>query len=78
MDNIVMVQEAIQSSFAAKEKGMEIKLGMANAFDRVRHPFLFQVMQRFGFNNQFINWIDSCIGGLWIVPIVNGCLAAFF
>jgi hypothetical protein len=40
MDNIVLGQEAIHSSKKNKEKGMAIKLDMANAFDRVRHSFI--------------------------------------
>jgi hypothetical protein len=68
INNIVLVQEAIHTSFVAKEKGMVIKLDMKNAFDRVRHSFLFQVLQKFGFSPNFIHWIASCIGGPWITP----------
>lgn len=41
MDNIVLVQEVIHTSFKTKGKGMVIKLDMANAFDGVKHDFLF-------------------------------------
>jgi hypothetical protein len=44
----------IHSSFEAKEKGMVIKLGMKNAFDLVRHSFLFKVLDKFGFNINFV------------------------
>jgi hypothetical protein len=40
---------------------MIIKLDLANAFDRVRHDFLFQVMRKMGFAEKFINWITTCI-----------------
>lgn len=53
----MLVQEAIHSSFSSKEKSMVIKLDMAKAFDRVRHSFLFQVLKKFGFNMEFINWV---------------------
>lgn len=49
LDNIVLVQEAVHSSGQRKEKGMVIKLDLANAFDRVRHDFLFDVMTKMGF-----------------------------
>ena len=55
LDNIVLVQEAIHSSCQWKEKGMVIKLDLANAFDRVRHDFLFAVMEKFRFSKDFIN-----------------------
>jgi hypothetical protein len=77
-DNIVLVQEVIHTSFEVKEKGMVIKLDMENAFDHVRHYYLFQVMRKFGFNPNFIKWVVSCIGGPWITPLVNGRLDNFF
>ena len=40
LDNIIIVQEAIHSNLERKEQGMEIKLDMANAFDRVNYFFL--------------------------------------
>ena len=41
LDNIILVQEAIHTSYRKKEKGMVVKLDLANAFDRVKHDFLF-------------------------------------
>ena len=49
LDNIIIVQEAIHSSMEHKQKGMAIKLDMANAFDRVNHFFLFEIMSNFWF-----------------------------
>jgi hypothetical protein len=46
---------------------MIIKIDMANAFDRVRHSFLYAVLRKFGFGDNFINWIFTCIGGPWIL-----------
>eukprot|EP00253_Pinus_taeda_P018715 PITA_18715 len=42
-DTITLVQEAIHSSTSRQEKGFVLKLDLANAFDRVRHSFLFAV-----------------------------------
>jgi len=78
LDNIILVQEAIHSSCSKKEKGMVIKLDLANAFDRVRYDFLFTVMTKFGFSTTFINWIKGCICGPWIAPLVNGRPTNFF
>jgi hypothetical protein len=50
---------------------MAIKLDMENAFDRVEHEFLNKVMQRFGFNQEFLSWIGSCISNPWIAPLIN-------
>ena len=60
------------------DKGMVVKIDLANAFDRVSHPFLFQVMRSFGFAPDFINWVKACISSPWIAPLVNGRAGPFF
>ena len=78
MDNVIQVQEAMHSSFLRKEKGILIKLDMENAFDRVKHSFLFSVLHSFGFSSSFLNLIKACISNPWIAPLVNGRPANFF
>ena len=51
---------------------MVVKLDLANAFDRVQYSFLFDVLHKFGFGIEFINWIRACITKPWIAPLVNG------
>ena len=53
VDNIIIVQEAIHSSMDRKGKGMAINLDMDNAFDRVNHFFLLEIMTKFGFSTRF-------------------------
>jgi len=72
VNNFVLVQEAIHSSLHRKEKGMVVKLYLKNAFDRVRHNFILDVMHKFGFGIDFINWIRVCISEPWISLLVNG------
>jgi len=57
---------------------MVIKLDMENAFDRVKHFFLFQFLSKFGFDQAFVHWIKACIGPLWIAPPINGRAFVFF
>jgi hypothetical protein len=57
---------------------MAIKLDMANAFDRVEHKFLFKVLRNFGFSQNFMDWISSCIDSPWIAPLINGRPGPFF
>ena len=61
LDNIVLVQEAIHPNIMRKGKGMTIKLDTENAFDCVRHNYLFIVLERFGFPPFFIKWMKSFI-----------------
>lgn len=78
VDNIILVQEDIHSSLQQKEKGMVVKLDLANAFDQVCHKFLFEVMHKFGFGQEFIRWVRACISEPWIAPLVNGRATEFF
>ena len=71
-DNIIIVQEAIHTGMDRKQQGM------ANAFDRVNHFFLFESMSKFGFSSRFIRWIKACISSPWIAPLVNGRPTKFF
>jgi hypothetical protein len=61
-----------------EESRMAVKLDMANTFDRVEHNFLFKVMRKFGFSQNFMNWINSCIKSPWIAPLINGRPGPFF
>ena len=77
-DNIILVQEAIHSILKNCEKGMVVKIDLANAFDIVCHSFLFQVMLRFGFDPSFIHWVKACIHDPWISPLINERAKTFF
>jgi len=78
LDNILIVQESLHSSLMKKEKGMIVKLDVANAFDRVNLGFIAIVLQRFGFSKRAIDIIKACIVGPWIAPLVNGRQSEYF
>jgi hypothetical protein len=78
IDNIILVQEAIHSSRGQGYQGMLIKIDMANDFDRVRHSFLFAVLNKFGFILEFIAWVTTYVSTPWIAPLVNVCPTSFF
>ena len=77
-DNIILVQEEIHSSIKNRERGMAVKLDLANSFDRVFHSFLLQVMLRYGFEPSFICWVKACISKPWIAPLINERETTFF
>eukprot|EP00253_Pinus_taeda_P035972 PITA_35972 len=77
-DNVILIQEAIHNSINRKEKGMIIKLDMANAFDRVNHQFLREVLEKFGVSSIFISRIMECISLPWTAPLINNRPSNFF
>lgn len=78
IDNVILIQEAIHSSLNKGERGMIIKLDMANAFDRVDHSFLRAALQKFGFSSNIVNIISGCISNPWTAPLINGRPSKFF
>lgn len=77
-DNVILIQEAIHRRINRKERGMIIKLDMANAFDRVDHHFLTEVLRKFGISNKFISIIMECISNPWTAPLINGHMRSYF
>eukprot|EP00253_Pinus_taeda_P015965 PITA_15965 len=78
MDNVILIQEEIHSSISRRERGMIIKLDMENAFDRVNHQFLKEVLGKFGISNNFISIIMECITHPWTAPLINGRPSNYF
>eukprot|EP00253_Pinus_taeda_P018186 PITA_18186 len=78
IDNVILIQEAIHSSHNRGERGMIIKLDMANAFDRVDHSFLRAALKKFGFSSNFVSIINGCISNSWTAPLINGRPSKFF
>ena len=70
-DNILLVQEVIHSVQKRKEAVMAIKLDLSKYFDRIRHAFIFHVMEIYGFPPNFIRWIKACISSLCIDQLDN-------
>eukprot|EP00253_Pinus_taeda_P022784 PITA_22784 len=78
IDNVILIQEAIHSSLNKGERGMIIKLDMANAFDRVDHSFLRAALKKFGFSSNIVSIISGCISNSWTAPLINGRPRNFF
>lgn len=57
---------------------MIIKLDMANAFDRVDHQFMADVLRKFGISKNFISIIMECISNPWTAPLINGRPNSYF
>eukprot|EP00253_Pinus_taeda_P016655 PITA_16655 len=57
---------------------MIIKLDMANAFDRVNHHFLREVLRKLGISNNFISIIMECNSHPWTAPLINGRPSSYF
>ena len=72
MDGVVVATETIHSMANSKDKAMFIKPDMAKAYDRVRWSFLQKVLGAFGFEEEWIGWVMSCVTSTSFSVLING------
>ncbi|XP_057862719.1 uncharacterized protein LOC131071037 [Cryptomeria japonica] len=72
LDGIVIAMEAIHSMANSKEKAMLIKLDMSKAYDRVSWEFLQKTLLAFGFAEEWVNWVLSCVTSASFSVLING------
>jgi len=78
IDNVIIVQKAVHSNMLRQEKGLIIKLDMANAFNKVSQSYLMVVLQKLGFSREIVEDIHASISTPWIAPLINGRTSDFF
>lgn len=72
LDGVVITIETIHSMATSKEKAMFIKLDMAKAYDRVQWSFLQKILRAFGFADEWIQWVLSCVTSTSFSVLING------
>jgi hypothetical protein len=78
-DNIALTQEMTQNINTKVRGGNVIlNLDMEKAFDRLQWPFLFKVLEKFGFSNVWIQHIKNCIIDIPFSIIIKGSSSPFF
>ena len=69
-DTILSVKETI--NHMTKQGGIYLGVDLEKAFDRVEHQFLWAVLSKFGFGNNFINWIKLLYNNAYSCVKCNG------
>ncbi|KAL0315400.1 UNVERIFIED_CONTAM: hypothetical protein Sradi_5418200 [Sesamum radiatum] len=78
-DNVLLTQELIHSLESRRpEANVVFKLDMAKAYDRVSWEFLYQVLRRKGFPQNWIGLVANIVSHCWFLVLVNGEHAGFF
>ncbi|KAG5533573.1 hypothetical protein RHGRI_027682 [Rhododendron griersonianum] len=74
-DNIIVAHEVFHY-IKHKKKGpkasVALKLDLNKAYDRVCWDFLFQVMEKMGFDRRWINWVQQCVCTVKYSFMANG------
>lgn len=77
-DVINNIRDIIWYMKEEKETGYIISVDLEKAFDRVEHKYLIDVMERFGFGENFLNWIKCLYTDITSCVKVNGFLTEDF
>lgn len=72
LDGLVVTQEMIHSLNQKKHRGMMIKLDLSKAYDRLSWRYLRMVLEAYGFEKRWIEWIYSMISTPIFSILVNG------
>lgn len=72
MDGVVIPMETIHFMTISKEKAMFIKLDMAKVYDRVWWSFLQKILRDFGFVDEWIQWVMSCVTSISFYVRISG------
>ena len=72
MDNFILAHEVIPSLKASRTLGMLIKLDLSKAFDRASWKYLRAILDSFGFDQGWVNWILNLISSTFFSILVNG------
>jgi exonuclease III len=72
MDNVILAHEVINSLKSTKIPGMLIKLDLSKAFDKASWQYLRAILNSFGFDQDWVNWIMNLTSSAFFSILVNG------
>ena len=75
---MLIANELVNSTLRRKKQGMVCKLDIEKAYDSISREFLYQVMERMGFDSRWLSWIKWCIPTASFSVLINGSLGGFF
>jgi hypothetical protein len=78
LEGIVIAQEVLHELKVTKTPGVILKLDFEKAYDKVSWSFLEEVMRAKGFDEVWIQWINSAVKGGRVCIDVNGERGEFF
>lgn len=78
LDGAVILHEVLHELKSSHQSGIILKLDFEKAYDKVRWSFLFDVLQRKGFDDKWIGWIKQATTNGRVAINFNGSSEEFF
>jgi hypothetical protein len=72
IDIVILAHEVINSLKSKKTPGMLIKLDLSKAFDKASLQYLRAILNSFGFDQNWVNWILNLTSSAFFSILVNG------
>lgn len=78
-DNGILAQEVLHTMSTCKSKKgwSAVKIAFSKAFDRMEWTFMKKILENFGFNETFVNWIMQCMSSPTFSILINGTPTSF-
>uniref|UniRef100_J3N0S4 CCHC-type domain-containing protein n=1 Tax=Oryza brachyantha TaxID=4533 RepID=J3N0S4_ORYBR len=74
----IVLHEVLHELKTKNLSGVIFKIDFEKAYDKVSWEFLFEVLKRKGFSDNWIGWIKSCVTGGKVCVNINGNRSQFF
>nr|AAM08499.1 Putative retroelement [Oryza sativa Japonica Group] len=78
LDGVVILHEVLHEVKIKKQSGIIVKFGFEKAYDKVQWQFLFDVLERKGFDEKVIGWIKHATLNGKVAININGNTEEFF
>ena len=78
MDGVVTLHETIHEMHRKKKNGIILKLDFEKAYDKVKWPFMQQVLRLKGFSSTWRSWIQQVVTKGSVAVKVNDDIGHYF
>jgi hypothetical protein len=71
MEGVIILHETVHALHRKKKSGIILKLDFEKGYDKVKWPYVKQILEMKGFLSQWCNWIDTIIQGGYVGIKIN-------
>ena len=73
LESVLVANEVIEDVRRRRRRGVLLKVDFEKAYDSVRWSFLLDKLNRLGFLERWIKWVQGCLESATVSVLVNGC-----